>query len=247
MRALVVIPARYGSTRFEGKPLADLAGKPMIVHVWERARAAKTVTQVVVATDDNRIKSAVEVHGGEARLTASTHPTGTDRVAEVARGVDCDLVVNVQGDEPLLEPGMVDEVIDLLREDQRADMSTLMMPITSDEEFQNPNVVKVVADLNGNALYFSRGQIPYPRVRNVVSPQVHIGIYGYRREFLLRFTQLKPTPLEQTESLEQLRALEHGYRIRVAQTRYPYPGVSVDTPADLELVAAILAKASRGA
>jgi len=247
MRTLVVIPARYGSTRFEGKPLAALAGKPMIVHVLERARAAKTATQVVVATDDARIKSAVEAHGGEARITASTHATGTDRVAEVARVIDCDLVVNVQGDEPLLEPGMVDEVIGLLCDDPRADMATLTMPITSEEEFHNPNVVKVVADRNGNALYFSRAQIPYPRVKDAAPPQVHIGIYAYRREFLLQCTRLAPTPLELAESLEQLRALEHGYRIRVSQTRHPYTGVSVDTPADLEVVEAILAKAAQGA
>jgi 3-deoxy-manno-octulosonate cytidylyltransferase (CMP-KDO synthetase) len=244
MRALVVIPARYGSTRFEGKPLALLAGKPMIIHVLERARAAKSVTQVIVATDDERIQRAVAAHGGEARITATTHPTGTDRVAEVARGIECDIVVNVQGDEPLLEPGMVDEVIGLLRDDSQADMATLMMPITTDEEFQNPNVVKVVADRHGRALYFSRAQIPYPRVRGAATPQVHIGIYAYRREFLLEFTRLAPTPLEQAESLEQLRALEHGHRIRVSQTRFPYTGVSVDTPADLDVVASILAKAT---
>jgi len=247
MRALVVIPARYGSTRFEGKPLAVLAGKPMIIHVLERARAAKSATQIIVATDDERIQRAVAAHGGEARITAKTHPTGTDRVAEVARGIECDVVVNVQGDEPLLEPGMIDEVIGLLRDDPQADMATLMMPITTDAEFQNPNVVKVVTDQNGRALYFSRAQIPYPRVRGATTPQVHIGIYAYRREFLLQFTRLAPTRLEQTESLEQLRALEHGHRIRVSQTRFPYAGVSVDTPADLEVVATILAKAPKNA
>jgi 3-deoxy-manno-octulosonate cytidylyltransferase (CMP-KDO synthetase) len=242
MRALVVIPARYGSTRFEGKPLAMLAGKPMIVHVLQRARAAKSATLVVVATDDARIQRAVEAHGGEARMTASTHATGTERVAEVARAIECDLVVNVQGDEPLLEPGMVDEVVNLLRADPRADMATLMTPLASEEEFRNPNVVKVVADLNGNALYFSRAPIPCPRVSDVALRCAHIGIYAYRREFLLEFPGLAPTPLEQTESLEQLRALEHGRRIRVAQTRCPYHGVSVDTPGDLAAVAAILAK-----
>jgi len=244
MSTLVVIPARYGSTRFEGKPLADILGKPMIVHVWERARAARTPDHVIVATDDERVKDAVETHGGEAVLTARDHPTGTDRIAEVARATEHEIIINVQGDEPLLEPGMVDEVAILLRDDPRADMATLMMPIASEEEFKNPNVVKVVVDAAGYALYFSRAPIPYPRVAGVLHPHGHIGIYGYRRDFLLTFTGLAPTPLERAESLEQLRALEHGYRIRVAATRWLYAGVSVDTPDDIEVVRTILARAT---
>ncbi len=245
MSTLVVIPARYGSTRFEGKPLADILGKPMIVHVWERARAAKAPDRVLVATDDERIKRAVEAHGGEAVLTSHDHPTGTDRIAEVARATDHESIINVQGDEPLLEPGMVDEVAALLRDDPRADMATLMTPIATEEEFRHPNVVKVVADMAGYALYFSRAPIPHPRVPGILQPHVHIGIYGYRREFLLAFTRLAPTPLEITESLEQLRALEHGYRIRIAATQFPYAGVSVDTPDDIEAVKAVLTRGAR--
>lgn len=245
MSILVVIPARYGSTRFEGKPLADILGKPMIVHVWERARSARSADRVLVATDDERIRRAVEAHGGEAVLTSREHPTGTDRVAEVARALDHEIIINVQGDEPLLEPGMVDEVAGLLLDDPEAEMATLMTPIDTDEEFHRPNVVKVVADGAGYALYFSRAPIPYQRVLGVAQPHVHIGIYGYRREFLMAFTRLAPTPLERAESLEQLRALEHGYRIRIAATRFPYAGISVDTPDDIEAVKAVLTRRVR--
>lgn len=245
MSTLVVIPARYGSTRFEGKPLADILGKPMIVHVWERARAAKAADRVLVATDDERITRAVEAYGGEAVLTSREHPTGTDRIAEVAHATDHEIIINVQGDEPLLEPGMVDEVAALLLDDSRADMATLMTPIVTEEEFQHPNVVKVVANVAGYALYFSRAPIPHSRIAGIVQPYVHIGIYGYRREFLLKFTRLAPTPLERTESLEQLRALEHGYRIRIAATQFPYAGVSVDTPDDIEAVRAVLTREAR--
>ena len=229
---VAVIPARYDSTRFPGKPLADLAGRPMIEHVYRRTADARGVDAVVVATDDERIASAVERFGGVVRMTGSSHRTGTDRIAEVARDLACDIVVNVQGDLPIIEPEMIAEVIEPLTADATLVMSTLRQAISDASDFTNPNVVKVVVDAHDNALYFSRAPIPYQR--DGATAFKHIGLYGYRREFLLTFAALKPTPLERSESLEQLRALEHGFRIRAVETRFE--SIEVDTPEDLERV-----------
>jgi len=228
-RIVAVIPARYHSTRLPGKALADIAGRPMIEHVYRRARRALGVTDVIVATDDQRILEAVAGFGGTAVMTSPHHRTGTDRVAEVARDLDCDILINVQGDEPLILPAMIEQVIAPLRMDGVV-MSTLRRAITDPEDVHNPNVVKVVVDRNDDALYFSRATIPHPR-SGASAPFKHVGLYGYRRRFLLELTTLPQTPLEVAESLEQLRALEHGFRIRTPET--VHDSLGVDTPEDL--------------
>lgn len=234
MRTLCVIPARYASTRLPGKPLADICGKPMICRVWERARRAEKPERVIVATDDQRIYDAVRKDGGEAMLTRADHPTGTDRLAEVAQAhAAVDLIVNVQGDEPLIEPSVIDELIALFEADENLQMATVMTRMEDEEEQKNPNNVKVVVDKLGYALYFSRSLLPYPRAA-AAPVYKHIGIYAYRRDFLLHYARLAPTPLEKAESLEQLRALENGYGIRVLETASRFIGV--DTPEDLALV-----------
>lgn len=250
MGVTVVIPARYASTRFPGKPLADLCGKPMIQWVYERSALCESVGRVIVATDDDRIALAVESFGGDVAMTRSDHLTGTDRLAEVAAGLDDELIVNVQGDEPLIDPAMIQAAVAPLLADDSIPMGTLKTPLTSIEEYRNSNVVKVVTDQHGFALYFSRAPIPYPRDFTdalehrwgELATAKHIGLYVYRREFLLRYPHLKMTPLESQECLEQLRALEHGYRIRVAETSLA--GQGVDTPEDLEQVRAILASSA---
>jgi 3-deoxy-manno-octulosonate cytidylyltransferase (CMP-KDO synthetase) len=213
----------------------------MIEHVYRRAAAARLVDAVVVATDDERVRDAVEGFGGLARMTSRGHRTGTDRLAEVAAALQCEVVVNVQGDEPLLAPQAVDEAVAALADDPSADIATLCRPIEDPLEFEDPNVVKVVTDRSGRALYFSRAPIPHPRagVGEARPPLKHVGLYVYRREFLLRLASLAPTPLEAAESLEQLRALEHGFRIRVVESNYD--SVGVDTPADLERVRRLVA------
>ena len=228
-RIVAVIPARFESTRLPGKPLALIGGQPMIEHVYRRAAAARGVDAVVVATDDDRIAAAVERFGGIVRLTQAAHRTGTDRIAEVARELDCEIIVNVQGDEPLIEPEMIAEVIEPLAVSNIVQMATARRAITDAADYTNPHVVKVVVDRLGDALYFSRAPIPSrgPAFK-------HVGLYGYRREFLLTFAALPQTPLELAESLEQLRALEHGLRIRTIETRYD--SIGVDTPEDLERV-----------
>lgn len=238
MKTLCVIPARYASTRLPGKPLALLAGKPMIQHVYEQAVKARGIQEVLVATDDERICAAVAAFGGQAVLTAATHPTGTDRLAEVARQrPDVDVIVNVQGDEPLIEPAVIEQLAAAFAERPQLQMATLCTPLEEDEAAQ-PSVVKVVTDRQGYALYFSRSLIPYPRQAGVVPAYKHIGLYGYRRDFLLQYAAMEPTPLERAESLEQLRALENGHRILVLET--PCASVGVDTPEDLRRVEAIL-------
>lgn len=242
MRVTAVIPARYASSRFPGKPLAEIHGKPMIQWVYERTAQSQTVARVIVATDDERIAAAVRAFGGEVCMTRADHPTGTDRLAEVAAGLEDDLIVNVQGDEPLIDPMMIDEAVAPLLADPTAVMGTLMSRIDSVEDFLSPNVVKVVPDGKGNALYFSRAPVPFPRDYQddlaahfeKLTLYRHIGLYVYRRPFLLTFPTLPATPLERTEQLEQLRALEHGYGIKVALTARVSHGV--DTPADLERV-----------
>jgi 3-deoxy-manno-octulosonate cytidylyltransferase (CMP-KDO synthetase) len=213
----------------------------MVEHVYRRAAAANGVDAVVVATDDERIANAVESFGGVVRLTQPGHRTGTDRVAETARDLRCDIVVNVQADLPLIEPEMIAEVVAPLADDATVQMSTLRQVISDPAEEDNPNVVKVVVDRCGNALYFSRSKIPYCRADGVCFK--HIGLYAFRREFLLSFAALSQTPLERAESLEQLRALEHGYQIRAVETRFE--SVEVDTPEDLERVRRRVSAAAR--
>ena len=234
MRTLCVIPARYASTRLPGKPLADICGKPMICRVLERARCARKPDKVIVATDDERICDAVRAEGGEALMTRTDHLTGTDRLAEVAEAYPAvDLIVNVQGDEPLIEPSVIDDLIAPFEMDENLPMATVMTCMEDAEEQLDPNNVKVVVDKLGYALYFSRSLVPYPRAA-AGSVYKHIGIYAYRRDFLLRYARLEPTPLEKAESLEQLRALENGYGIRVLETDCRFVGV--DTAEDLALV-----------
>lgn len=230
---LCVIPARFASRRFEGKPLASLDGKPLVQHVYERARACPLFGKVVVATDSERIKSAVEGFGGRVAMTSPKHLSGTDRVAEVASADSADIVVNVQGDEPFVNPRVLEQVVQPLLDPDGPPMSTLRKRIEAPDMLDDPNVVKVVTNRRGRALYFSRSAVPYlGRDAGGVAWE-HIGIYAYRREFLLQFSRMDPTPLEGVEGLEQLRALESGYSIAVVPTEH-HTGVSVDTPADLE-------------
>lgn len=237
MNVLCVIPARYASTRLPGKPLKDIAGKPMVCRVYDRAAQAGKVSDTLVATDDVRILNAVQEHGGRAMMTRKDHPTGTDRLAEVASAhPEADLIVNVQGDEPLIEPSLIDRLVDVFEEEPDLPMATVMTKITDEEEKRNPNNVKVVTNKDGYALYFSRSLLPYPRHAGCPVYK-HIGIYAYRRDFLLRYAAMAPTPLENAESLEQLRALENGYRIKVVETEAQFVGV--DTAEDLEKVNAI--------
>lgn len=241
MKVLCVIPARYASTRLPGKPLRDIHGVPMICRVYDRAARAERVEKVLVATDDERILRAVEEHGGCAMMTSKDHPTGTDRLAEVAGAFPgMELIINVQGDEPLIDPGIIDELAAAFDGDGDLKMATVMTRISDPEEQRNPNNVKVVADRNGYALYFSRSLVPYPRREGFARVYKHIGIYAYRREFLLRFAKMEPTPLEKSESLEQLRALENGCRIKVIETDRQFIGV--DTEEDLKRVNEIYEK-----
>jgi len=241
MKVIGVIPARYQSSRLAGKPLADIHGKPMIQHVYEAAKRTRTLDSVVVATDDLRILNAVRAFGGEVVMTNPEHSCGTDRVAEVAAGTGAEIVVNIQGDEPLIDPKMIDECVDALRESGGAGLSTLVKQIGEDA-YEDRAVVKVVRDLRGRALYFSRSLIPFPRHR-VAEFAVfeHIGLYAYTNECLIRLSRLPQTPLEKVEGLEQLRALENGISIQTAETSCTGELVSVDTAEDLERVRQILA------
>jgi 3-deoxy-manno-octulosonate cytidylyltransferase (CMP-KDO synthetase) len=237
---VAVIPARYASTRLPGKPLADLDGRPMIEHVYRRVSAAKTLSDVIVATDDLRIATRVHDFGGKVRLTKATHETGTDRLAEVAASLDCDVVVNVQGDEPLIDPRAIDELVAPFASDPSLQMTTLFRRIQDVSELTNPNMAKVVVDRGGFAMYFSRAPIPYVRDPRGGWPPLyrHIGLYAYRRSALLVLASLEPTPLERAEGLEQLRALEHGIRIKAVETRHE--SFEVNTPEDLEQVRRLL-------
>jgi 3-deoxy-manno-octulosonate cytidylyltransferase (CMP-KDO synthetase) len=239
---VAVIPARYESTRFPGKPLALIGDKPMIEHVYRRARAVPMVARTMVATDDPRIEQAVRAFGGEVAMTRPGHPSGTDRVAEVAASLHADIIVNIQGDLPFLEGQMLQQAVEAMRSDPNLPMATLKVPIRDAAELVNPNVVKVVTDREGYALFFSRSPLPCWRdgLPSTGLGYRHIGLYAFRREFLLTFAGLTPTPLEQAEKLEQLRALEWGFRIRVVETA-DRVGVEVDTPADLERARALLA------
>jgi 3-deoxy-manno-octulosonate cytidylyltransferase (CMP-KDO synthetase) len=236
--AFVIIPARFGATRFPGKPLALLAGKPLICHVAERARRARGVARVAVATDDERIAAAARGCGAEAVMTGPA-PSGTDRVAEAARAMGpSDVVVNLQGDEPLIEPAAVEALLAAM-DDAEVRMATLSRPLEAGE-WERPHVVKVVTRENGDALYFSRAAIPHRRDGGQSAlARAHVGMYAFRSAFLQQFTRLPPGRLEREESLEQLRALEHGHGIRVVETGYR--GFGVDTPEDLERARALLA------
>lgn len=236
-KILGVIPARFASTRFPGKALATLDGKPILQHVFERCAQAKYLSQVIVATDDDRIADAARSFGAPVRMTRNDHASGSDRVAEVASAEDCSLIVNIQGDEPLIDPLAIDTAVLTLIENTTIPMGTLKKRIENPEEISNPNVVKVVTARNGDAIYFSRSPIPYHRSETEVYFK-HIGLYVYRREFLLGYSDLPVGPLEEAEKLEQLRALENGYRIRVAETEYESLGV--DTPEDLERVSKLM-------
>ncbi len=231
--ATAIIPARYGSQRFPGKVLADRTGKPLIQHVHEQVRRADLVQRVIVAADDRRIIEAVSAFGGEAVMTRADHPNGTSRIAEVASGVDADLVVNVQADEPDIEPALIDTAVRCLDQHPQCVVSTLAAPFGPAEDPADPNIVKVVVDAAGRALYFSRALIPYDRQGAADAPPLkHVGMYVYRRDFLLSFASLASTPLERIERLEQLRILEHGHDIAVAVVDAPYHGI--DTPPQYE-------------
>ncbi len=239
VKAIVVIPARYASTRFPGKLLQDLGGKPVIIHVYENSKKAGLIDDVVVATDDERIYDMVKRWNGNCVMTSPFHPSGTDRIAEVARKMDCDIIVNVQGDEPFIRPEMIDDVVSLL-DDERASISTLIKEIKNREELLDPNTVKVVFDRESFAIYFSRSPIPYHRdewkgidgIRVNGYLYKHIGIYGYRKDVLLRISSLPQSRLERIEKLEQLRAIENGIKIKVKET--PFETIGIDTPDDLE-------------
>jgi len=243
MRILGIIPARFASTRFPGKPLHPIAGKPLVQHVVERCRQAKSLNEVIVATDDERIAEVARKFC-RVEMTRDDHPSGSDRIAEVAARCECDAVVNIQGDEPLIDPAVIDAVAGALAD---CEMSTAATPVTAAGEYDNPNVVKVVVNAAGRALYFSRRTIPYLRdaASRPVAGQLaafpflkHLGIYGYRRETLLRLVTFPVSPLENAEKLEQLRALENG--IPIAVVKVSYDSVGVDVPADVERVESLL-------
>jgi 3-deoxy-manno-octulosonate cytidylyltransferase (CMP-KDO synthetase) len=250
LTAVGVIPARYGSSRLPGKPLVELQGKPLLYHVYHRSSQAKTLDEVWIATDDQRILEAAKGFGANVIMTSGDHRSGTDRIAEAVAEISAQFVVNIQGDEPLMDPFAIDDAVRLLQEDAEAEMSTLKTPIHELEDLWNPNVVKVVTDERGYAMYFSRTPIPYPRLKEMPGnslPEVlqkhprqlkyffrHIGLYAYRREFLMRYTKWEPSPLEVLEDLEQLRAMEHGAKIKVGTT--PAAPMGIDTPEDLERI-----------
>lgn len=251
-RFRVVIPARFASSRLPGKPLADICGKPMILRVWERA-VESGAAEVLVATDDEQVLASVQAAGGQALMTRADHASGTDRLGEVVEALgwdEQDIVVNVQGDEPLIDPLLIRAVAETLAHAMEASVSTAAHPIDDAEAFFNPNVVKVVCDAHGHALYFSRAPIPWARDDFACAPTVlpaglpvlrHVGIYAYRAGFLRRYARLAPSPLEQWEALEQLRVLWHGGRIAVKVVDEP-PAAGVDTPEDLARVRAVFAR-----
>ena len=245
--AIAVIPARYAATRLQGKPLVSLAGKSMIERVWERTRRATKISRVIIATDDERILKAAAAFGGEAAMTRAEHRSGTERVAEVAAGMareSAEIFVNVQGDEPLIEPDAIDASVEAIESDESVQISTLMVPIAKPADIMDPNIVKVVLDFDGDALYFSRAPIPWVRDRNSpvhVQHMKHLGLYAFRSAALLEFPTLPLGDLERVEQLEQLRWMENGYKIRVAETTHD--SVSVDVPEDVARVEQLLREA----
>jgi 3-deoxy-manno-octulosonate cytidylyltransferase (CMP-KDO synthetase) len=242
---VVIIPARWGSTRFPGKPLHIIAGKPLLQHAWERCCRAKKIQRTIIATDDMRIAEAAFDWGAEIALTSPTHQSGTDRIAEVvARAREFSLVVNVQGDEPLVDPALIDRLVSSLQKDRRIGIVTAAHPFQNRADATSPHQVKVVTNSASHALYFSRSVVPHPRdPRSPVRFLRHQGIYGFRRNTLLRFIKWKPAPLERAESLEQLRALENGVTVHVLVTKQGSPGI--DTPEDAAALEQVLARAGR--
>ena len=217
---LGVIPVRYNSSRLPGKPLIPVQGKPLIQRVYERASKSKLLDSLLVATDDQRIENKVKGFGGKVVLTSQKPRTGSDRVAEAVRNLNYDLILNIQGDEPFLKPQMLDQLINFMQKNKNVQMGTLAKKVKDKDFFKNPDRVKVVMDKNGNAIYFSRFSIPFQRKKEKINYYEHIGIYAFRKKFLSKYSQLKQTPLEKSESLEQLRVLENGYRIKVLLTKY---------------------------
>lgn len=239
MKVAAFIPARYASTRLNGKPIAAICGKPMVQWVYEAARSSSLVNEVTVATDDERILKAVRSFGGSVVMTSTAHVSGTDRIAEAAARTDADIIVNMQGDEPLITPEVIDAAVRPMLDDPGLSLCTVKTIITDEDEYRDPNAVKVVCDSDGYALYFSRSPIPYSRAGfEGLKVYKHIGLYVFRRDFLMRFSTLAPSALEKAESLEQLRALENGCRIKVVETSYN--PVSVDTAEDLERVRGLM-------
>ncbi len=230
-KVIGIIPARYESTRFPGKPIHPIAGKPLVMWVYEQASKARRLDEVVVATDDERIFDTVAGAGGIAVMTRSDHQTGTDRLAEAASSRECGLVVNIQGDEPLMDPELIDKAVERFSAIPDFKFGSAMTPIRNEEDIENPNIVKVVAGRAGQALYFSRYPIPFRRKTGFLPVYQHIGFYVYSKDFLLEYSRMAPTPLEQTECLEQLRALENGVRIDMIETEYR--GIGVDMPEDV--------------
>ena len=248
MKVIGIIPARWKSSRLEGKVLANLLGKPIIQHVWEKAKESKVLEDVIIATDSEEVMKVIEGFGGKAVYTSKDQPSGTDRIAEVVNPIDVDIVVNIQGDEPLIHHSMINDVANALLEDSKASMATVVRKISSEEEYQNPNVVKVIIDKEGYALYFSRSPIPYFRGDTPYEPSrlgnglayKHIGLYAYTKDFLFTYTNLPKSKLEEAEKLEQLRALENGYKIKTVET--DFDTIGVDTAEDLKKVEEILRK-----
>ena len=254
MRVIGIIPARWKSSRLEGKVLANLLGKPVIQHVWEKAKESKVLEDVIIATDSEKVMKVIEGFGGKVVFTSKDQPSGTDRIAEVVNPIDVDVIVNIQGDEPLIHHSMINDVANALLEDKSASMATVVRKLSSEEEYQNPNVVKAVIDKDGYALYFSRSPIPYFREpihtdpacintpgRCVNGPAYkHIGLYAYTKDFLFTYTNLPKSKLEEAEKLEQLRALENGYKIKTVET--DFDTIGVDTAEDLKKVEEILKK-----
>ena len=245
-KAVGIIPARWRSTRFPGKPLHLIANKPLLQHVWECCRRAKNLDAVIIATDDMRIAKAAFDWGAEVAMTSPRHQSGTDRIAEVARNAkQFNFIINIQGDEPLLEPALLDRFVETLRSNRKIDIVTAAHPFENAAEASSPHQVKVIVDHDGNALYFSRYAIPFPRNRSIPIKYLrHQGVYGFRRKALLDFVRWKPTQLERAESLEQLRALENGVKVHVLVTKHGSPGV--DTPADAKALEQKLARAKWG-
>ena len=242
-KVLTVIPARFASTRFPGKIIAPLAGKPLVLHTYERALKARLVSDVVIATDAEEVVQALRPFGVNIVMTRSDHPSGTDRIAEVAANTDADIIVNVQGDEPLIDPDTIDATIRPLLDEPGVSMATVRHLLTDPAQIADPNIVKVIVDASGHAIYFSRTPIPYireeaDRAANPACYWQHIGLYVYRRDFLLQYARMPQSPLERLEKLEQLRAIEGGHTIAVVDTQHPCVGV--DTPEDLELVRSML-------
>jgi len=237
MKAIGVIPARWGATRFEGKVLANLLGKPVIQHVWENAKRAKTLDDLIVACDDERILKVVQGFGGKAIYTSPDQPSGTDRIAEVVNPIDVKIAVNIQGDEPLMKPIMIDNLVIALENEKIAQMATIIKRIEDDSELTNSNIVKVVTDKNGYALYFSRYAIPYNRTSEIDEKKrpvyyKHVGLYAYTKDFLFTIRNIPESPLEKAEKLEQLRVLEYGYKIKTVETKFDTVGI--DRPEDLK-------------